>query len=70
LLAWFGRSLGPSWLLLIMLTISFSGLGLLYYHRKPRRRMVIAKHINGATELKTASKVVTLTKETATAEQQ
>lgn len=70
LLAWFGRALGPSWLLLIMLALSFTGLGLLYYHRKPRRRMVIAKHINGATELKTASKVVTLTKETATAEQQ
>jgi len=62
LLAWFGQSLGPNYLLLIMLTLSFTGLGILYY-RKDRRRMVIAKRIDGATELKTTSKVVTLTKE-------
>ncbi len=62
LLAWFGRSLGPNYLLLIMLSLSFTGFGILYY-RKPRRTMVIAKRVNGATELKTASKVVTLTKE-------
>jgi hypothetical protein len=31
--------------------------------------MVIAKHINGSTELKTASKVVTLKQETAAADQ-
>jgi UDP-N-acetylmuramyl pentapeptide phosphotransferase/UDP-N-acetylglucosamine-1-phosphate transferase len=67
LLAWFGRSLGPSYLLLIMLLLSFTGLGLLYY-RKPRPAMVIAKRIDGATELKTTSKVVTLTQETAVAE--
>lgn len=68
LLAWFGRSLGPSYLLLIMLVLSFAGLGFLYYQR-PRRTMVIAKRINGSTELKTTSKVVTLTRETATADQ-
>ena len=70
LLAWFGRSLGPSYLLLIMLALSFTGLGILYY-RRPRRRpaMVIAKRIDGATELKTTSKVVTLTKESAVADQ-
>jgi UDP-N-acetylmuramyl pentapeptide phosphotransferase/UDP-N-acetylglucosamine-1-phosphate transferase len=62
LLAWFGRSLGPNYLLLIMLTLSFTGLGILYY-RRPRRTMIIAKRIDGATELKTSSKVVTLTKE-------
>jgi UDP-GlcNAc:undecaprenyl-phosphate/decaprenyl-phosphate GlcNAc-1-phosphate transferase len=67
LLAWFGRSLGPSWLLLILLALSFSGLGVLYYHRR-NRRMVIAKGLDGITELKTTSKVVTLTKESATAE--
>lgn len=60
LLAWFGRSLGPNYLLLILLTISFAGLGLLYY-RKPRRTMIIAKRINGSTEYKTTSKVVSLT---------
>lgn len=69
LIAWFGRSLGPSYLLLIMLALSFTGLGILYYRRKPRRTMVIAKRLDGATELKTTSKVVTLTQETANMEQ-
>jgi NADH:ubiquinone oxidoreductase subunit 2 (subunit N) len=63
-----GRSLGPNYLLLIMLVLSFSGLGMLYYAR-PRRKMVIAKRSDGATELKTASKIVTLTKETTKADQ-
>jgi UDP-N-acetylmuramyl pentapeptide phosphotransferase/UDP-N-acetylglucosamine-1-phosphate transferase len=69
-LTYFGRSLGSTMLLLIMLTISFAGLGLLYY-RKPLRTMVVAKRVGGATELKTPSKVVTLTQETeaATADQ-
>jgi len=68
LLAWFGRSLGTTYLLLIMLALAFAGLGLLYYGR-PRRTMVIAKRIDGATELKTTSKVVTLTKEAQAADQ-
>jgi len=67
-LAYFGRSLGPTYLLLVMVAISFTGLGILYYY-KPRRTMVIAKRIDGATELKITSKVVTLTKETAVADQ-
>jgi hypothetical protein len=68
-LAYFGRSLGSTTLLFIMLAISFTGLGLLYY-RRPLRTMVIAKR-NGTTELKTPSKVVTLSQETevATADQ-
>jgi UDP-GlcNAc:undecaprenyl-phosphate/decaprenyl-phosphate GlcNAc-1-phosphate transferase len=61
-MAYLGKSLGPNYLLLIMLTLAFAGLGMLYY-AKPRRKMVIAKRSDGATELKTASKVVTLTKE-------
>ncbi|MES1214482.1 MAG: MraY family glycosyltransferase [Bacteroidota bacterium] len=60
LFAWFARSLGPNYLMLIMLAISFTGFGLLYY-RKPRRTLVIAKRINGTTEYKTTTKVVTLT---------
>ncbi len=68
LLAYFGRSLGPTYLLLFMLIVSFIGLSLLYY-RRASRRMVIAKHINEAPELKTTSKVVTLKQETAAAEQ-
>lgn len=69
-LAYLGRSLGSTTLLLIMLTLSFTGLGILYY-RRPLRTMVIAKRMDGAMELKTPSKVVTLTQETevATADQ-
>ncbi len=67
LLAWFGRSIGSTYLLLIMLTIAFSGIGLLYY-KKSRRIMVVAKEENGAAQLKTTSKVVTLAKEVQTAE--
>ncbi|MBI5857657.1 MAG: undecaprenyl/decaprenyl-phosphate alpha-N-acetylglucosaminyl 1-phosphate transferase [Sphingobacteriales bacterium] len=63
LLAYWGQSLGPNYLLLIMLILSFSGLGLLYYRKSRRNKMVIAKTITGTTELKTATKVVTLTKE-------
>ena len=62
MIAWMGRSLGPNYLMLALLTLSFSGLGLLYY-RRTGRKMVIAKRMDGATELKTSSKVVTLTKE-------
>jgi UDP-N-acetylmuramyl pentapeptide phosphotransferase/UDP-N-acetylglucosamine-1-phosphate transferase len=61
------RSIGSTYVLLIMLAISFAGFGLLYY-RRPRPTMTIAKRMNGTTELKTTSKVVTLTQETATAD--
>jgi len=64
LLAYMGRSLGSTTLLLIMLTLSFAGLGLLYY-RKPLRTMVVAKSVGGPAELKTPSKVVTLTQQEA-----
>lgn len=57
------RSMGCTYLLLTMVLMAFAGLAFLYYTRKSRRRMVIARRINGTTELKTASKVVTLTKE-------
>jgi len=63
MLAYLGRSLGTTSLILIMLTLSFAGLGLLYY-RKPLRTMVVAKGVGGPAELKTPSKVVTLTQET------
>jgi UDP-GlcNAc:undecaprenyl-phosphate/decaprenyl-phosphate GlcNAc-1-phosphate transferase len=66
-LAYLGRSLGPTYLILIMLVLSFTGFGILYYNR-PRRSMVIAKTMHGATELKTTSKVVTLTQEPSVAE--
>jgi UDP-GlcNAc:undecaprenyl-phosphate/decaprenyl-phosphate GlcNAc-1-phosphate transferase len=66
-LAYSLRSIGSTYLLLIMLALSFTGFGLLYYG-KPRHTMTIAKRMNGTTELKTTSKVVTLTQETATAD--
>jgi UDP-N-acetylmuramyl pentapeptide phosphotransferase/UDP-N-acetylglucosamine-1-phosphate transferase len=62
LLAWFGRTLGTTLLLSIMLVLAFSGLAVLYYSRR-RRTMVIARGLNGAAELKISSKVVTLAKE-------
>ncbi len=68
LLGWFGKELGPNYLLLILLSLAFTGLGLLYYNRPRRRTMFISKRKNGATELTTTStktKVVTLTKEAA-----
>jgi UDP-GlcNAc:undecaprenyl-phosphate/decaprenyl-phosphate GlcNAc-1-phosphate transferase len=66
LFAFLAKGMGTTWLMLTMVAIAFSGLGLLYYS-KPKRRMVVAKSINGKAELKSATKVVTLAKETATA---
>ena len=63
-LAWTGKSFGPNYLLSIILAISFTGLGVLFYRNRLSRKMVISKRKDGATELKTHSKVVTLTKET------
>jgi UDP-GlcNAc:undecaprenyl-phosphate/decaprenyl-phosphate GlcNAc-1-phosphate transferase len=68
MLAWFGKSLGTTTLLLIMLTAAFSGIALLYYYKRPRPIMVIAKNENGTTQLKTSAQVVTLAKEVQTAE--
>jgi UDP-GlcNAc:undecaprenyl-phosphate GlcNAc-1-phosphate transferase len=63
ILAYSLRAIGPTYLLLIMLSLSFAGFGLLYYRKPKRTTITIAKRMNGATELKTASKVVTLTQE-------
>lgn len=61
LLAYFGQPLGPNYLLLIMLSIAFSGLGVLYY-QKARKRLVVSKDINGKVEIKRTSKIFDLTK--------
>ncbi len=61
LLAYFGQPLGPNYLLLIMLSIAFSGLGVLYY-QKARKRYVVSKEINGKVEIKRTSKIIDLTK--------
>lgn len=63
MIAWFGRYMGPNYLLLTMLTLAFSGLAFLYYYKRPKRTILIAKRGEGVTQLKTSSKVVTLTKE-------
>ncbi len=65
LLAWFGRSIGPNYLLLIMLILAFSGLGVLYYYKRPRRTILIAKRGEAIPSIKTSTKVVALTKEAA-----
>lgn len=64
-IAWFGRGLGPNYLLLLMLTLAFSGLGILYYHKRPRRAVLIAKRgeVAAISGKSTGTKVVTLTKE-------
>ena len=67
LIAWVGKSLGPNYLLFTLLSLSFAGLGLLYYGRS-HRTMVIAKGIDGTAELKTTSKVVTLKQESKAAD--
>ncbi len=66
-LAYAGRFMGSTYLLLIMLTLAFTGFASLYY-RKPKRTLIVAKRVNENGELKTTSKVVTLTQETATAD--
>jgi UDP-GlcNAc:undecaprenyl-phosphate/decaprenyl-phosphate GlcNAc-1-phosphate transferase len=63
MLAWLGRGLGPNYLMLTMLVLAFSGLGILYYGKSRRRRLVVAKEDSGASRLKTAPKIVTLTQE-------
>lgn len=67
LLAWLGKGLGPNYLLLSLLVVSFTGLGILYKGRT-RRTMVVAKRSDGVAELKAASKVVSLKQESKTAD--
>jgi UDP-N-acetylmuramyl pentapeptide phosphotransferase/UDP-N-acetylglucosamine-1-phosphate transferase len=70
--AYFGRSLGPTYLLLVILGMSFSGLALLFYYKRPKPHMFVAKHLDEEEEFHGAitPKVVTITKEAAVAEQQ
>ena len=69
--AFLGRSLGPTYLLLVILGMSFSGLAILFYYKRPKPRMFVAKHLDEREEFaNTSSKVVALTNETAAVEQQ
>jgi len=69
LIAWVGRSLGSTLLLTTMISLAFIGIAFLYYYRRPRRTMIITKSATGKAELKTTTKILTLTKEVQTAEQ-
>jgi len=64
---WSVRSLGSTAILSGMVLLSLAGFAFLYYGR-PRKGMVITRRMTGATELKTSSKVVTLTPEAISAE--
>ncbi len=70
--AYFGRSLGPTYLLLVILTMVFSGLGVLFYYKRPKQHMFVAKHLDEKEEFATPpSKIVALAnKEAVAAEQQ
>jgi UDP-GlcNAc:undecaprenyl-phosphate GlcNAc-1-phosphate transferase len=70
-LAYFAQSFGPTKLLLLMLVLAFSGLAMLYYYRRAKPTMFIAKHLDEKKDFTAITpKVVTLTKETAIVEQQ
>lgn len=62
MLAWFGRSLGPNYLMMGILAIAFSGLGFLYFGRTRRHTMVVATE-NGKARLKAGTKVVALSQD-------
>lgn len=63
-LAWFGRAMGPNYLLLAMLSLSFTGLAFLYYYKRPRLVTTLSvEQVDGVTPLKTPSKVVAITKD-------
>lgn len=70
LFAYSGKAWGSGYLLTGMLSLSFLGIGLLYYSRV-RTKLIVAKHLNEPvkTDYKPATKVVPLTKEAIAAEQ-
>ena len=69
-IAYFGQSIGPTKLMLLMLVVAFFGLAMLYYYKKAKPTMFIAKHLDEEKDFATTPKIVTLTKEAAIVEQQ
>jgi UDP-N-acetylmuramyl pentapeptide phosphotransferase/UDP-N-acetylglucosamine-1-phosphate transferase len=67
--AYFGRSMGPSYTMLIIALMCFAFLGILLYH-KPIRRMMVPQPLQGNLDKRNrnVSKVVSITTETAVAE--
>ena len=68
ILAYLIRSIGPSYLMLTMLALAFTGIGILYYGRA-RRTLIITKDFNGKTKIKSSSKIINLSKESTTINQ-
>lgn len=67
-MAYAGRSLGSTLLLVILTALAFSGIGFLYYTTPRRKSVLVASRHGELKEVKTTSKVVTLTQEAATAD--
>lgn len=71
-MAWFGRSLGSTWLLFIILALSLSIIGILMLVKKPSAALVITRsfhHLNSPPVVQPASKIVPMKNEAAVAEQ-
>ena len=66
-MAYFGRHLGPNYIMLIMLAIAFSSLGFMYFHRTRTSRVILptinlSRSVN-REEIKPTSKVIALKQE-------
>jgi UDP-GlcNAc:undecaprenyl-phosphate/decaprenyl-phosphate GlcNAc-1-phosphate transferase len=70
-MAYFGNTLGPTMLILLMISVSFAMIGALIYIKKPVTKLVIAsnfQHKKPEPSMQPATKVVTLKAEAAVAE--
>jgi hypothetical protein len=70
-MSYFGRAMGPTTLIGLMILITYALVGALFLLRKPAPSLVIASSFNHSSQeaLQTTSKVVTLKNEVAVAEQ-
>jgi len=59
-LAYILQPIGPNYSLLLMLSLAFSGVGLLYYQKLKMSRLQVSKGVAGVGELKKTSKLVTI----------
>ncbi|MBA2498704.1 MAG: undecaprenyl/decaprenyl-phosphate alpha-N-acetylglucosaminyl 1-phosphate transferase [Chitinophagaceae bacterium] len=65
-LAYFGRHIGPNYIMLIMLLIAFTALGVMYFHRTRRKVIMSTYNLSkaiGSNEIKQTSKVIALKQE-------
>ena len=70
-MAYFGRTLGPTVLIFLMIGVSFALVGALIYFKKPVTKLVIAstfQHNKPEPSVQPATKVVALKAEAAVAE--